>query len=1035
MVVILALTVSANAVDIQVPGQYPTISMAVSQAAAGDRILVQSNTYVESVTVTKDLEIIGVNGAATTFIQGTSTSGVTVSPGVTATISGFDILGDEYGLRVQGGAIVSADDLHFPYAVSFTSAEVFVESGGELTIRNSTLENNSGFEPGLLMRIDGGTVVVEDSLFFDGIASIGNGGGVWVNNAGDFTARRVEFRENSTVGDGGALGVVNGSVALIEDSSFLNNDADDDGASIYAIDGTVDVVDTSFSGDRADDDGSAIGAYGGSVVTCTRCTIEDSGGLYSKAISVYGDLTVVDSTMSNNLGGAIYHSEGALTVTGVVFDTNNHSSVGGVESHGFATALVEESLFTGSYGQAIRLVWGGIAEIRDVEVIDNTGEGVEISFSDAGIVQGLRIEASPEAYLELTELGAATAVDNTFIWTYSNWYGGIFADIAGPFEVRRNLFCANAGVFAAGGVYIAQATNAPHAVEVTNNLFVSNTADLGGGITVWGDYPGWQPLDVNLSNNTFVANNARNGSGEALYFDASEVALSSNVFTEHTGGSAVYAGADALGTASYNLWYDNALDLDGSVAMGAGNTFVDPRLVGGDPVTDCSAAIGFPQPGSATIDAGDPDPSLNDLDGSPNDVGLLGGPHADPAWWADDDGDGLVFHFDCDDQDVGVGLAPWWYFDSDADTYGDPAVNRQVCVAPGPDWTADDTDCDDTQALINPDTIWFPDLDADGLGDLGAPSAPVCVAPADHVLDDTDCDDTDPSVMGPPTWYADIDADGYGDASLPMVACVVPPGFAASSDDCDDSDPTAYPGADEWCDGVDNDCDTIVDEDDAVDVQPWWVDADEDGYGDELYAPIYTCYAPDGHLDNGDDCDDSVTQINPGAVDTCGDGYDQDCDGVGLLTDDEDGDGLTTEVELAIPSDPCNIDSDGDGVDDGTEFGGGDSPQDTDQDGDPDVTDVDDDGDGIPTEDELGGDLDNDGIPDYLDDTDDSPELTDTDDPGTTGSDTDESGEGDKGGCACDATGSSPGGAALFLGLGLVALRRRKCSVRVSCFA
>ena len=42
-----------------------------------------------------------------------------------------------------------------------------------------------------------------------------------------------------------------------------------------------------------------------------------------------------------------------------------------------------------------------------------------------------------------------------------------------------------------------------------------------------------------------------------------------------------------------------------------------------------------------------------------------------------------------------------------------------------------------------------------------------------------------------------VDADGDG---------------VVADDDCDDTDPTTFPGADEVCDGVDNNCDERIDE-------------------------------------------------------------------------------------------------------------------------------------------------------------------------------------------------------------------------------
>ena len=49
-------------------------------------------------------------------------------------------------------------------------------------------------------------------------------------------------------------------------------------------------------------------------------------------------------------------------------------------------------------------------------------------------------------------------------------------------------------------------------------------------------------------------------------------------------------------------------------------------------------------------------------------------------------------------------------------------------------------------------------------------------------------------------------------------------------DDCNDSDATVFPGADELCDGIDNNCDGVVDLD-TPNLPEWFVDADEDGYG------------------------------------------------------------------------------------------------------------------------------------------------------------------------------------------------------------
>ncbi len=68
------------------------------------------------------------------------------------------------------------------------------------------------------------------------------------------------------------------------------------------------------------------------------------------------------------------------------------------------------------------------------------------------------------------------------------------------------------------------------------------------------------------------------------------------------------------------------------------------------------------------------------------------------------------------------------------------------------------------------------------------------------------------SCTSPGNWYQDQDGDGYGITSVLVPACTQPPGYAANFDDCDDANPTVHPGMAEACNGVDDDCDTVVDD-------------------------------------------------------------------------------------------------------------------------------------------------------------------------------------------------------------------------------
>ena len=144
--------------------------------------------------------------------------------------------------------------------------------------------------------------------------------------------------------------------------------------------------------------------------------------------------------------------------------------------------------------------------------------------------------------------------------------------------------------------------------------------------------------------------------------------------------------------------------------------------------------------------------------------------------------------------------------------------------------------------------------------------------------DDCDGDVDEGDALDPATWYLDADADGFGDPGVTVVDCDQPADHVPAAGDCDDSDPDQYPGADEYCNGEDDDCDGAVDEDDALDALVWYTDADGDGHGD-AGAPATACAAPPGYAGSDDDCDDGDPGVFPGADEYCN-GVDDDCDGV-----------------------------------------------------------------------------------------------------------------------------------------------------------
>ncbi len=286
----------------------------------------------------------------------------------------------------------------------------------------------------------------------------------------------------------------------------------------------------------------------------------------------------------------------------------------------------------------------------------------------------------------------------------------------------------------------------------------------------------------------------------------------------------------------------------------------------------------------------------------------------------DNDGDGFSVLSDCDDTNPDI----------------HPGAT-EVC-------NGLDDDCDfRVDELLDTET-WYRDNDGDGWGDEHNPvvtcdgtglvaRAGDCndADPDQHPERAEDCNHRDDNCNGEvdegvgSTAFLDADADGFGDFSRPTKICTIDEltdHLSITPTDCDDSDAAVHPDATEVCNGIDDDCDNDIDDDDANIDDPsrgtWYTDGDRDGYGDPS-TPQVACDQPRATVADRSDCDDTNSAIHPGASEVCNT-IDDDCDGAtddrdrnldlstaGTYYDDIDGDGYgnaRTVVQFCVqPSD------------------------------------------------------------------------------------------------------------------------------------
>jgi hypothetical protein len=161
------------------------------------------------------------------------------------------------------------------------------------------------------------------------------------------------------------------------------------------------------------------------------------------------------------------------------------------------------------------------------------------------------------------------------------------------------------------------------------------------------------------------------------------------------------------------------------------------------------------------------------------------------------------------------------------------------------------------------------------------------------------CDSNDPRL-----YYRDQDGDGEGTDKISRIFCAAPtrPDWVTNSTDCDDLDKTINRKSVELCNGKDDNCNQVIDEN-LTPQQNFYPDDDGDGQGADD-AGLSACAAPAGYTAVTGDCARYDPTKFRGAVERCNN-LDDDCDGQA----DQPG-GTYADTDTATTNNfPCVIDT------------------------------------------------------------------------------------------------------------------------------
>ncbi|AWX31729.1 Ig-like domain-containing protein [Methanosphaera sp. BMS] len=435
-----------------------------------------------------------------------------------------------------------------------SSGGAISNSEGNLTIINSTLNNNYAYDDGGAIYDDEGTLTIINSTLNNNTAN--DDGGAIYSYGTDLIIGNTTLKNNKAKWYGGAICFESYTVWFTT-THYAGGMPIGQTRTLVSRFGSFESTNNKYLNNTAGN--GTTGSRGGAIYNIYSNESKIKNDLFDNNEAVYGgvifntgtgEISLTNSTFTNNtaeeFGGAILNNNGTMSITKSVLNNNHADMYGGAVRNFYGRLNITDSILNNNYAEELG---GAIINEADLLIINSTLNNNYANDTGGSIFnfgENLTIKKCTFNNNSANSTGGAiyngeilTIINSTFNNNSANNGGAIYN--AENLTITNSTLKNNIANRSGGAIY-----SISDYVTINGNMFQSNNAGNGAAIYNKQEYEDVGDMEDNpgpyeIINNKFINNNATNNGG-AIYNAANNVNITQNTFTNNyaKNGTSIY---------------------------------------------------------------------------------------------------------------------------------------------------------------------------------------------------------------------------------------------------------------------------------------------------------------------------------------------------------------------------------------------------------------------------------------------------------------------------------------------------------------